>query len=157
MFETRKLLIPESLKSPEARFSGTIQAQIGLQNIRSPFDPLPICRGGKSPCGTEPFTETQLKSRQQTTMSSKNEWTRTLADVDHHGLAVDVLYLDARRFSAACSGGIEQHQEDKVQAVGCIIDQPYDLLAVRAVGSLCGTLRKMKSLKARSRRFRVCL
>ena len=41
------------------------------------------------------------------------------------------------------SGGIEHHQEDAVQTVGCSIDQPHNLfISSRTVGSLCGTLER---------------
>src|SRR5580658_1534501 len=54
--------------------------------------------------------------------------TLALANVDHHPLAVDVLYLDPCCFGSAYSGRIEQHKDHAVQAVGCGFDQPHDLL-----------------------------
>src|SRR3984885_10363749 len=51
-----------------------------------------------------------------------------LANVDHHAPAVDVLYPDPCCFGSAYSGRIEQHKDHAVQAVGCGIDQPHNLL-----------------------------
>jgi hypothetical protein len=39
-------------------------------------------------------------------------------DVNHHALAVNVAYLQQRRFGAAHAGGVEQHQEHAMHAVG---------------------------------------
>ena len=65
-----------------------------------------------------------------------------LADVDHHALAVDVFDLDPRRFGPADSGGIEQHQDHAVQAVGRGIDQPHDFILAKHGRQLVWHLRE---------------
>src|ERR1700677_3931261 len=65
-----------------------------------------------------------------------------LANVDHHALAVDVLYPDPCCFGSAYSGRIEQHKDHAVQAVGCGIDQPHDLLLAEYDRQLLWHLRE---------------
>jgi hypothetical protein len=40
-------------------------------------------------------------------------------------------YLDPCRFGSAYSGRIEQYKDHAVQAVGCGVDQPHDLLLTK--------------------------
>ena len=46
-----------------------------------------------------------------------------LADMNNHPLAINVADLQVGRFSAACSGGIEDHQQGAMKLRVCCINQ----------------------------------
>jgi len=64
-----------------------------------------------------------------------------LADMDNHPLAVDVTDLQMGRFCAACTGGIDRHQQNAMK--GCIrrLNQSRDFFLAEYPGKVTHLLR----------------